>query len=128
MIAMLNLLLSVPSIVICICRLNTMSRDTLMRVKLEYALGVGVLLFSSLRPMIDEWPGYATLATTTYILVILLSSSNAWRGDKPPHTATDHAQLAHLTLRQRLDLAWLRLRVRFALVTGKLRAAWRARR
>jgi hypothetical protein len=65
-----------------------MGRDTLMRVKLEYALGVGVLVFSSLRPLINEWPGYATLATTILILVMLLSSSNAWRGDKPPATAT----------------------------------------
>lgn len=88
LIAMLNLVLSVPSIIICICRLNTMGRDTLMRVKLEYALSVGVLVFSSLRPLIGEWPGYATLATTTLILVMLLSSSNAWRGDKPPPSAT----------------------------------------
>lgn len=91
--AMLNLLLSVPSIIICICRLNTMGRDTLMRVKFEYALGVGVLVFSSLRPLINEWPGYATLATTTLILVMLLSSSNAWRGDKPPPSATGPAPL-----------------------------------
>lgn len=96
LLAMLNLLLSVPSIIICICRLNTMGRDTLMRVKLEYALGVGVLVFSSLRPLIGEWPGYATLATTTLILVMLLSSSNAWRGDQPPPSATDRAPLGEL--------------------------------
>lgn len=97
LLAMLNLVLSVPSIIICICRLNTMDRKTtLMRVKLEYASAVGVLIFSMLRPLIGEWPGYATLATTTLILVMLLTSSNAWRGDKPPPSATDRAPLGDL--------------------------------
>jgi hypothetical protein len=95
LLAMLNLVLSVPSIVICICRLNTMGHDTLMRVKFEYAFGVGVLVFSALRPLIDEWPGYATIGTTLLILVNLASSSNAWRGDTPPPSATGPAPLGN---------------------------------
>lgn len=93
LIAVANLALCLASAFICLCRLNGMDKHTRLSVVIEYALGMGALLFSAGRPLIGEWPGYASLAMGAYVLYLLLASAPAWKGDKPPAIATDHAPL-----------------------------------
>lgn len=95
LIAFINFCLCVPSFVICICRLNAMdSKTVLWRVQAEYALGAGALFFSAFRPLIGEWPGYASLLMAAYVLWMLIASGHAWKNDKPPEVATDHSPLS----------------------------------
>ena len=93
LIAMANLALCLASAFICLCRLNGMGDDTRRLVVFEYAFGMGALLFSAGRPLIGEWPGYASLAMGAFVLFQLLASAPAWKGDTPPDVATDHAPL-----------------------------------
>lgn len=85
---------------ICICRLNSMRSRPRVRyiVRLEYALGVGAMLLSAGRPLIGEWPGYASLGVSLYVLLALIASGPAWRGDdgdEPPEVATEPASLGY---------------------------------
>lgn len=92
--AFANLVLCAPSFFICICRLNAMQRKkTRVLVQIEYAFGAAVLLLSALRPLINEWPGYASLAMATYVLVSMVASRHAWRNDTPPVSASIRADL-----------------------------------
>lgn len=95
LIALANFFLCMPSMFICVCRLNAMDSDTVLwRVQAEYALGAGALFFSAFSPLIGEWPGYASLLTAAYVLSMLLASGHAWKNDKPPEVATDHSPLS----------------------------------
>lgn len=93
LIAMANLALCMASAFICLCRLNGMDEHTRLAVVIEYALAMGVLMFSAGRPLIGEWPGYASLGMGALVLYMLLASAPAWKGDTPPDVATDHAPL-----------------------------------
>lgn len=94
LLAMVNFLLTMPSLFICVCRLNAMNRrTTLYRVRLEYSVGAGVLFASAFRPLIGEWPGFTTIGVSSYVLIALLASNNAWRNDKPPPTASQVGDL-----------------------------------
>lgn len=94
LLAMANFLLSMPSMFICLCRLNAMDRKmTLLRVRIEYAVGAGVLFASAFRPLIGEWPGITTIGVSFYVLVMLIASNSAWRNDTPPSTASQHGAL-----------------------------------
>lgn len=93
LIAMANLALCLASAFICLCRLNGMGDDTRRLVVVEYAVGTGVLVLCAFRPLTGEWPGYGALAMDAYVLYQLLASAPAWKGDKPPDIATDHAPL-----------------------------------
>jgi hypothetical protein len=92
--AFANLAMSFTSMFICICRLNSMNRKTtLLRVRVEYALGAGVLFASGLAPLVGEWPGVIWLGLTFYVLATLLASSHAWRHDRPPAVASQVGEL-----------------------------------
>jgi len=93
LIALANFALCVASTVIMLCRLNGMGKDVRRIVVLEYAFGVGAMVFSAFRPLIGEWPGYASLGVAIFVLLQLIASAPAWMGDKPPAVATDHAPL-----------------------------------
>lgn len=95
LIAVANALMCGCSWFICICRLNSMRSNPRVRfiVRLEYALGVAAMMLSAVRPLLGEWPGYASLGVAAYVLVALLASGPAWRNDEPPEVATDAAPL-----------------------------------
>ena len=97
LIALANLAMCVTSIVILLCRLNAMGGNVRRLVVVEYAVGVGAMVLSACRPLIGEWPGYASLAVAGYVLVQLLASAPAWKGDKPPEAATSPAPLDFYT-------------------------------
>lgn len=96
LIALANLAMCVTSVVILLCRLNAMGRNVRRIVVVEYAVGVGAMVLSALRPLIGEWPGYASLGVATFVLVQLLASAPAWKGDVPPDVATAPAPLEDL--------------------------------
>lgn len=92
LIALTNAAICVAVIVILLCRLNAMGGSLRVRfaVRVAHALGVGAMMCSMLRPMINEWPGYASLLVDAYVLMELWSSRSAWRGidgDHPPDSA-----------------------------------------
>lgn len=96
LIALANLAMCMVSTFICICRLNSMQRRVRRVrwvVRAEYSVGVGAMLASGFRPLIGEWPGYASLVVAAYVLLALIASSRAWHGDRPPEIATDHVPL-----------------------------------
>jgi hypothetical protein len=91
LIALANAALCTASIVILLCRLNAMGKNVRFAVQLAHGLGVGAMAGSALRPLIHEWPGYASLLVGVYVLAELLASRAAWRsvhGDEPPPSAT----------------------------------------
>ena len=94
LIALANAAFCITCIVILVYRLNAMGGKSIkMSVKIAHAVGVGATFCSMLRPMINEWPGYASLLVDIYVLAELWASRSAWRGDKPPLSATVHAPL-----------------------------------
>ena len=93
LIALANLILCTISGVIMLCRLNAMGRNVRRVVAIEYAVGVGAMVLSALRPMIHEWPGYASLGVAVFVLMQLLASAKAWKGDRTPEVATAPAPL-----------------------------------
>jgi hypothetical protein len=93
LIALANLAMCLSSVVIMLCRLNAMGSNVRRIVVVEYAVGVGAMFVSALRPLIGEWPGYASLAVAFFVLVQLIASAPAWRGDTPPDIATAPAPL-----------------------------------
>ena len=96
LIALANFCLCAVSTVILLCRLNGMGSDVRRIVAVEYAVGVGAMVFSAGRPLIGEWPGYASLGVAAFVLLQLVASAPAWRNDNPPDVATDHAPLGEL--------------------------------
>lgn len=97
LIALANLAMCVASTVILLCRLNAMGRNVRRLVVIEHAVGVGAMVLSACRPLIGEWPGYASLGVAFYVLVLLLASAPAWKGDEPPGAATAPAPLDFYT-------------------------------
>lgn len=95
LIALANAVLCAICWFIMVCRLNAMWRNPRVRffVRAEYAVGVGAMIASAGRPLIGEWPGYASLCVVVYVLLALLASGKAWRDDTPPDVATDRAPL-----------------------------------
>lgn len=93
LIALANLAMCAVSVVILICRLNAMGDNVRRIVVAEYAVGVGAMVVSALRPLIGEWPGYASLLVAFFVLVQLIASAPAWKGDVPPDVATAPAPL-----------------------------------
>lgn len=93
LIALVNFVLCLPSVVIMLCRLNAMGKNVRRIVVVEYAVGVGAMVVSACRPMIGEWPGYASLLVAFFVLLQLVASAPAWKGDKPPDVATAPAPL-----------------------------------
>ena len=96
LIALANLAMCLTSVVIMLCRLNAMGSNVRRIVVVEYAIGVGAMVLSALRPLIGEWPGYASLGVAAFVLVQLMASAPAWRGDVPPDVATQPAPLDSL--------------------------------
>jgi len=93
LIALANLAICVTCIIVMLCRLNTMGRNVRRMVVVEYAVGVGAMVLSAFRPMIGEWPGYASLGVAVFVLIQLIASAPGWRGGTPPITATAPAPL-----------------------------------
>lgn len=104
LIALTNFVLCVISWFICVCRLNTMRKESTIRmsVKMEYAIGAAAMIFSAGRPLIGEWPGYASLVVGSAYLWSLLASSPAWRNDTPPDVAFGRGLVAWIYLKLRL--------------------------
>lgn len=93
LIALANFALCLASVVIMLCRLNAMGSNVRRIVVVEYAVGVGAMVLSACRPLIGEWPGYASLAVAGFVLMQLIASAPAWKGDTPPEVATAPALL-----------------------------------
>lgn len=80
-------------IFISICRLNSMQKGVLWRIKLEYSLYIGIGFGVILAPIIDEWPGMVIFLSMCALAVAMLCSSRAWRGDVAPDEATDYRDI-----------------------------------
>ena len=78
---------------IALCRLNSMQNTVLLRVRAEYACYMGGAIASGLQPLWGEWPEYGTIALAGAMLFGLFMSGSAWKGDKPPASATAPAPL-----------------------------------
>lgn len=91
--ALVHLIGCVIALVIGICRLNAMRNTVYLRVRVEYAVYVGMCVVSGLAPLYGEWPGWHSLAFSWGTVVVLICSAKAWKHDKPPESATDHGVL-----------------------------------
>lgn len=94
--ALLTLVGSCVVIFIAICRLNSMNKHVLWRVKLEYATYIAMAVALAAGPWIGEWPRYTRVGCAWGLVVILLCQSRAWKGDRAPASATDNAPLSEL--------------------------------
>ena len=113
--------------VIAACRLNAMPENTRWSVVVEYAVWMAIAWGMALLPLVGEWPGPGLVLLAYALVLVLLCSARAWAGDVAPDEATDHAPLNTLTTRQRLELAWLRLRADVEMSLQRFKA-WRMRR
>lgn len=109
------------------CRLNAMPRNTRFPVVIEYAIWAAIAVVIPLLPMVGEWPGPGFVGVVYALVAVLLCSARAWAGDVAPDEATDTAALEPLTLRQALELSWLRVRAEAEVALERLKQ-WRARR
>lgn len=93
--ALLNLAISIGIVSISLCRLNSMlpEQRVLFRVRLEYAGYIGGSIANGLQPMWGEYPFWGTCSLALAVLIGLICSSNAWKGDRAPESATDRAPL-----------------------------------
>lgn len=91
MFALGNVILCIVALVIIVCRLNSMTRQTRFVVKLAHAAGVGAMVYSATSFSLNDWPSGARIGLMVYILCELWASRYAWRsprGDEPPPSAT----------------------------------------
>jgi hypothetical protein len=82
--------------IVCVCRLNAMTKEVFWWVKFEYAFMAMALVLSALSPYWGEWPQWGQSTLSAAVLVGFLSSYQGWRRggrDVPPDIVTDHAQL-----------------------------------
>ncbi|WP_143694835.1 hypothetical protein [Variovorax sp. JS1663] len=86
--AMANLVICGVIVFISLCRLNAMQNGVLWRVRLEYAGYLGGAVASGLQPWWGEYPEWGSICIATSLLIGLLCSNRAWRGDRPPRSAT----------------------------------------
>lgn len=93
--AIFNLLVSLAIVVISLCRLNSMQKNVLWRVRLEYSCYVGGAIANGLQPWWQEYPEWGTCALAVAMLIGLLCSARAWKGDRAPDSATDRAPLGN---------------------------------
>jgi len=94
--AMANLVLCMGIVFVSICRLNSMQNKVLWRVRMEYAGYVGGAFAAGFQPLWGEWPQWGSLCIAGAILLGLICSSSAWKGDKPPASATAPAPLEEI--------------------------------
>lgn len=94
--AIANLALCAGIAFISLCRLNAMQGKVLWRVRLEYAGYIGGAVAAGLQPYWGEWPQGGSLCIAAAVLLGLICSSSAWKGDKPPASATAPAPLEGL--------------------------------
>lgn len=78
---------------ICICRLNVMEGRVQARVQSEYAAYLAAAFVSGVQPWWGEWPRWGSIGMAGALLLGLLCSGFAWRGDRPPESATSPAPL-----------------------------------
>jgi hypothetical protein len=110
--------------VIAGCRLNAMPTNTRWPVVVEYAIWAGIGVAVPLLPLIGEWPGPGVVLLIYGLVMVLLCSARAWAGDVAPDEATDVSHLRALSTRQKLELAWARLRARAEALWKRLQT-WR---
>lgn len=94
--ALANFVICMGIVFVSICRLNSMQNKVLWRVRLEYAGYIGGAFAAGLQPWWGEWPEWGSLCIAGSILLGLICSSSAWRGDRPPASATAPAPLEEL--------------------------------
>lgn len=91
MFALGNAAMCVAALVIIICRINAMTRQTRFIVRFAHTVGAGAMIYSMASFSLDDWPSGARIALMVYILCELWASRHAWRsarGDTPPPSAT----------------------------------------
>lgn len=86
--ALANLCLCALISVVAICRLNSMGDDVLFRVQCEYNAYLTASIVSGLQPLWQEWPQWGSISMAVAILIGMFASASAWKGDKPPDSAT----------------------------------------
>lgn len=84
MFALINFSVCAGVIGICLCRLNCMSKEVIIRVRSVYVMYLTAALTSALQPMYGEWPGWGNIAMSSALLFNLLMSSRNW-ANGPPH-------------------------------------------
>lgn len=93
LLALVNAALAMACLIICVCRINGMTRHTRPLVVAEYAVGAGASFGNMFLPWTGIWPNIYTVVITASILLKLVASTHAWRNDEPPTIATDLAPL-----------------------------------
>lgn len=79
LLALVNLLLCVPIVTICGCRINIMSRRTKVGVQVTYALLLMAAGSSAVQPILfNELPGWADLVVNAALLQLLISGRALW--------------------------------------------------
>lgn len=94
--ALANAALCAAVIFIALCRLNAMQGAVLFRVRSEYAGYMGAAVMSAMMPFWGEWPQWGSISMAGALLLGLLCSGHAWRGDHAPEVATDHGELRRM--------------------------------
>ena len=80
-------------IFISICRLNSMNKDVMVRVRSEYTAYIAGAMASAWQPTWGEWPQWGSLGITAALMIGLFCSSRAWHKDVPPASASAPAPL-----------------------------------
>lgn len=86
--ALANFVLCLAVVWMCLCRLNSMTRAVLYRVRSEYSLYLTCALASALQPMWGEWPEWGSLAMAVALIFGILASRRAWARGAPRSATT----------------------------------------
>lgn len=87
-----NFVICFSIVFVCLCRLHVMNRRVLFRVRLEYAVYIGVAVASALSPMWGEWPEWGQTCLSAGFLIGLMIGGVGWK-DGPPESVTGPAPL-----------------------------------
>ena len=94
--ALANAALCAGVVFISLCRLNSMQGSVLLRVRSEYAGYMGAAVMSAMQPFWGEWPQWGSIGMAGALLLGLLCSGHAWRGDRAPENATGPGELRNM--------------------------------
>lgn len=71
---------------VCVCRLMKM-HDVLVRVKIQYVIGMVVSAANGLSPILfQQWPNSVGLMFAVWVCYTLLSDGYQWKDGPPPST------------------------------------------
>ena len=85
LLALANLLLCIPAIGMCLCRLNNMHAGVILSEKLKYVIALAAAMASATQPWYGEPPGYGSLAMSASLVYALYVGAARWRHGVPSY-------------------------------------------